>query len=235
MPRVRTEDKTDAILEAALRRFLHYGLKKTSMQEVAKDAGVGVGTLYLYFKDKDALVAGCAERFAVQHRAEAEGLLASRKRADKKLKEYLQHRYRVWQEVGLKAPGAMELAEAILRLSPEKVVEGAEDLIRNIRAILADGKACGTFPRVNPERDARVLALSLMGFFPIAGREPPVRLGEAELLLVVDWFIQRFTEEAGRGGSLRASPKLGHALGAARGRRSGKLRRKERTDGHRRR
>jgi AcrR family transcriptional regulator len=194
MARVRTEDKTDAILEAALRRFLHYGLKKTSMQEVAKDAGVGVGTLYLYFKDKDALVAGCAERFAIQHRADADALLASRKRADKKLEEYLIHRYRVWQEVGLRAPGALELAEAILRLRPDKVTEGADELIRNLKAILADGKASQVFPRVNPERDARVLALSVMGFFPIAGREHPVRVGETEFSLVIDWFIKRFKE-----------------------------------------
>ncbi len=194
MPRVRTEDKTEAILEAALRRFLHYGLKKTSMQEVAKDAGVGVGTLYLYFKDKDALVAGCAEGFAVQHRADAEALLGSRKRSDKKLEEYLLHRYRVWQEVGLRAPGALELAEAILRLRPDKVTEGADELVRNLKAILADGKASGVFPRVNPERDARVLALSVMGFFPLAGREPPVQVGEAEFSLVIEWFIKRFKE-----------------------------------------
>src|SRR6187551_1191327 len=99
MVRVRTEDKTEAILAAALRRFLHYGLKKTSMQEVAADAGVAVGTQYLYFKDKDDLVAGCAERFAVEHREQAQALLSGKQRADRKLLEYVRKRYAIWQEV----------------------------------------------------------------------------------------------------------------------------------------
>ena len=39
MPRVRTTDKAPAILDAALRRFLHYGLKKTAMQEIDAELG----------------------------------------------------------------------------------------------------------------------------------------------------------------------------------------------------
>ena len=79
MPRVRTTDKAPAILDAALRRFLHYGLKKTTMQEIARDADVAVGTLYLYFEDKDALVIGCADRFAERHRTSVRELLAERR------------------------------------------------------------------------------------------------------------------------------------------------------------
>src|SRR5687767_14339662 len=119
MARKPSEEKRRAILAAALRRFLHYGLKKTSMQEVAGDAGVAVGTLYLYFADKDALVAGCAERFAEEHRQQAAELLGSARRADKKLVQYVKQRWVIWQEVGLRAPGALELAEAVLRLTPE--------------------------------------------------------------------------------------------------------------------
>jgi AcrR family transcriptional regulator len=45
-----------AILEAAARLFEHYGHGKTTMADVAREAHVGVGTVYLEFDSKDAIV-----------------------------------------------------------------------------------------------------------------------------------------------------------------------------------
>ena len=55
--------KTERILAAARDRFEHYGVAKTTMQEIATDAGVAVGTLYLYFRNKDELIVACAREF----------------------------------------------------------------------------------------------------------------------------------------------------------------------------
>ena len=55
------DDKRQRILEAARKRFRYYGVRKTTMQEIARDAGVAVGTLYLYFKDKDDLLVALYE------------------------------------------------------------------------------------------------------------------------------------------------------------------------------
>jgi len=44
------------ILEAADRLLRHYGPQKTTVADVAREAGVGVGTVYLEFPSKDALV-----------------------------------------------------------------------------------------------------------------------------------------------------------------------------------
>jgi len=52
--------KNQIIVDAARKRFQHYGIGKTTMQEIAADAGVAVGTLYLYFSNKDELVVACA-------------------------------------------------------------------------------------------------------------------------------------------------------------------------------
>ena len=45
-----------AILDAAEERLAAQGLHGTSLVEIAKAAGVAVGTLYNYFEDRDALV-----------------------------------------------------------------------------------------------------------------------------------------------------------------------------------
>lgn len=50
------DDKRRRVLDAALKAFAARGYHGTSVPEVAEVAGVGVGTLYRYFADKNALV-----------------------------------------------------------------------------------------------------------------------------------------------------------------------------------
>jgi AcrR family transcriptional regulator len=47
--------RRQAILEAALTVFAEHGFEAARLDEVARRAGVAKGTLYLYFKDKEAL------------------------------------------------------------------------------------------------------------------------------------------------------------------------------------
>ncbi|MFN8028133.1 MAG: TetR/AcrR family transcriptional regulator [Acidimicrobiia bacterium] len=54
-----TEENTgtrQAILDAAARCVRRYGLRRTTMEEVARLAGVSRGTVHRYFRDKDTLV-----------------------------------------------------------------------------------------------------------------------------------------------------------------------------------
>src|SRR5438552_15724256 len=43
----------DAILDAAERLLARYGFKKTTMDDLAREAGIGKGTVYLYFPSKE--------------------------------------------------------------------------------------------------------------------------------------------------------------------------------------
>jgi len=50
-----TDTRQEALLEAAVGVFARYGFRKTSMDEVARAAGVSRQGLYLLFADKEAL------------------------------------------------------------------------------------------------------------------------------------------------------------------------------------
>lgn len=54
---VKSVDKRQKIIAAAVDLFVEHGLHGTSMQALAKRAGVATGTVYLYFAGKDDLVA----------------------------------------------------------------------------------------------------------------------------------------------------------------------------------
>lgn len=52
----RATDKRQAILQAALELFVELGFHGTAVPQIAKQAGVGAGTIYRYFESKEALV-----------------------------------------------------------------------------------------------------------------------------------------------------------------------------------
>jgi AcrR family transcriptional regulator len=54
--RPKSEDKRNAILDAATRVFAERGLTAAPTSEISKQAGVAEGTLFTYFKTKDDLM-----------------------------------------------------------------------------------------------------------------------------------------------------------------------------------
>src|SRR6202051_4106442 len=56
MARPRSEDKRNAILDAATRLFAERGLTAAPTSEISKLAGVAEGTLFTYFRTKDDLI-----------------------------------------------------------------------------------------------------------------------------------------------------------------------------------
>ncbi len=59
-------DKQDRILDAAQRLFVRYGVKRTSVEDIVREAGIAKGTLYLYYDSKDALFAAVAARLCTK-------------------------------------------------------------------------------------------------------------------------------------------------------------------------
>src|ERR1700730_5397338 len=70
-------DKRSRILDAAQSLFLRYGVKRTALDDVVREAGIATGTLYLYFDSKDALFAAIAERLCAELFSNAEEAIAS--------------------------------------------------------------------------------------------------------------------------------------------------------------
>lgn len=50
------DKKKDQIIEAALNRFMHFGIPKTTMNEIADDLSISKALLYYYFPDKTSLI-----------------------------------------------------------------------------------------------------------------------------------------------------------------------------------
>ncbi|MFA5950253.1 MAG: TetR/AcrR family transcriptional regulator [Hyphomicrobium sp.] len=65
MPRLKPDTqraRREHILDAAERCFARSGFHRCTMQDICKEAAVSPGALYVYFKSKEELIAGIAER-----------------------------------------------------------------------------------------------------------------------------------------------------------------------------
>jgi AcrR family transcriptional regulator len=193
------DDKRQRIVDAARKRFRYYGVKKTTMQEIARDADVAVGTLYLYFKDKDDLLIAATEEYVAQHRREAEAILASDESAGDKLRRYVLHRFRASQAT--RAGGyrpAKELWREVLRVRPERGIEEGRMMEEYFVRFLRQGIEQGELYTDHPEQDAHVLTLSIAFLFPGDLDERPPTSTEEDALLVVDWFVQVWRQSSSR-------------------------------------
>jgi AcrR family transcriptional regulator len=77
MPRLKPSTQAarrEHILDAAERCIARAGFHRATMQDIGREAGVSLGALYVYFKSKESLIAGIAERDRAKLQGEFAGL-----------------------------------------------------------------------------------------------------------------------------------------------------------------
>ena len=63
MPAISTkEELRDGILDATERLLARYGYRKMTVEDIARDVGVGKGTIYLHFSSKEEIVLSHVDR-----------------------------------------------------------------------------------------------------------------------------------------------------------------------------
>ncbi|MCP3925306.1 MAG: TetR/AcrR family transcriptional regulator [Desulfobacterales bacterium] len=88
MPKiVDKEEKRAEILDAAIRTFAKKGTGGAKIEDIAKEAGVGKGTVYLYFKNKEEILQHILMQKAPAGKEVAHKILMSSKKPEEKLKE----------------------------------------------------------------------------------------------------------------------------------------------------
>jgi len=92
-------DKLQQILEAARKRFAHFGLAKTTMTEIASDIGMSKASLYYYFPDKEHLFAAVIGREMDSFIERMSAVVEAPGKASDKLKLYATERTLSFQQL----------------------------------------------------------------------------------------------------------------------------------------
>jgi AcrR family transcriptional regulator len=88
----KREDIRDLILDAVDVLLAKFGYKKMTMEDVARQVGIGKGTIYLHFPGKEELILSHIDRIADRIVAKLREIAGSSESPDRRIRKMLVHR-----------------------------------------------------------------------------------------------------------------------------------------------
>ena len=183
-------DKREAILKAATHVFAQRGYFQSQVADIAREAGVAAGTVYLYFRSKDDLLVSLFERTMraaiAEGRAALDGISDPRARLTRIAQLHLE---RLGRDRDLAVVFQVELRQStkfMERFSSSYL----RDYLGQIRDTLAQGQSTGHFRAdINPTIAAKIFfgALDEMATNWILSRRRYSLAAQADA--IVDLFV----------------------------------------------
>jgi AcrR family transcriptional regulator len=177
---VRVEVR-DAILDAAERLLGRFGYRKTTMDDLATEAGIGKGTTYLHFPSKEGVFLATVDRIVARLHARlqviAEGDVAAPARLRAMLRERVLFRFDAVQSY---AQSLDELLGAFRASFLERREQHFREEAEIFAAVLADGRRRGELTFKSADRSARAMLLATNSLLPY--NLSPRELGERAAL-----------------------------------------------------
>lgn len=158
--------RRQAILSAASRLFRHYGPFKTTVADIAREARVGVGTVYLEFRSKDSILAALSRTRHEHVLASVERAWADGRPAPIRLELALAARLEAY--LGCRDDGAH--GADLFRCACPAIEEAHRAFVDAELALFArflrEAMSRGELSVRDPEHDARGLLLAYRAFEP---------------------------------------------------------------------
>jgi TetR/AcrR family fatty acid metabolism transcriptional regulator len=159
-PRAAAGDKREAILRAATKVFAHNGYFNSKVADIAREAGVADGTVYLYFKSKEEILRSIFDRNTTEAIAEGREELSKIEDPREKLRRIARHHLeRLGADRDLAVVFQVEL-RGTTKFMEEFSAAGLANYLGLIREIFEEGQRAGLFRR---ELNAKLAAKILFG------------------------------------------------------------------------
>jgi len=156
--RERANGKYEAILRAAIKVFAGGGFFNSKVADVAREAGVADGTVYLYFKNKDDILVSIFNYYMEEALAAGRARLAETDDPIEKLSRIVHaHLERLGRDRNLAIVFQVELRSSTKFMEQFSATKVAEYL-EMIRSVIEEGQHRGVFrPELNPKIVSKVL------------------------------------------------------------------------------
>lgn len=126
------KNRDQHIIDAAIRLFLRYGVKRTSMNDIAAEAGLSRQTLYKAFANKDAVLQGTIRLLADKVVADIESGLSRAENLGARLDVVFKHIALEHYDLMHSSPNAEDIVAGFNASSQDELEAGAK---RNIEII----------------------------------------------------------------------------------------------------
>lgn len=139
----KSDSKEAAILTAAFEAFARYGLRRTSMQDIAKGAGMSRAALYLRFAGKEDIFRALARHhFAQAHDDLRAALARDTPLADTLMAVFVALDGKISEAI-MTSPHAAELIDNKTAFIDDQVIEAEAALVATLGEWIANGVAAG--------------------------------------------------------------------------------------------
>lgn len=138
-------DKREAILRAATKVFAGRGYFNSKVSDIAGEAGIADGTVYLYFKSKDEILHSIFDRAMAEFITEGKAEIAQLDDPIAKLKRIAElHLSRLGADRDMAIVFQVELRGST-KFMQEFSAAGFSDYLDIIRSTIAEGQTAGVF------------------------------------------------------------------------------------------
>ena len=138
-------DKREAILRAAIKVFAKKGFFNSKVADVASEAGIADGTVYLYFRSKDEILHSVFDRAMEEFIAEGKREIAEIAEADKRLRRIAElHLERLGADRDLAIVFQVELRGST-KFMEEFSAAGFAEYLSIIHRTIEEGQQTGVF------------------------------------------------------------------------------------------
>jgi AcrR family transcriptional regulator len=140
------QDTAELILKAAVNRFSEYGYNKTTMAEIAEDAGMSAANIYRYYKSKEEIAAACAKNNMCDKTDVLKEIVRDTKlNASEKLEKFVLATLQLSQEAALENRKIEEICSEITKSRPDLIHEKVNNTKTLLVEILSYGNQTGEF------------------------------------------------------------------------------------------
>jgi len=162
----KQKSKRERILQATWKLIRHYGYAKTTIGDIAREAGIGKGTVYLYFKSKADIILALVDRTNERITLDLEKIASGGESPEIRMRECLLHRILAIFDIVRKYPHGEDVITAI---KPE-IVGRIKGFVRRqgklLGGIIIEGVSLGHFETAEPEKSGLLLADLFETFTP---------------------------------------------------------------------
>ena len=158
------KEKRERILNIAQKIFAQFGIKKTTMDEIARMARMGKATLYYYFKDKEAIFAEVIRKESQIVKQKLNEAINKATTPQKKIEAYVLTRMQHLKELSnYYTTLTDEYLEHYSFVEKERR-DFTQYEIETLKKILAEGVKQGIFKIDDVEVTARMITIAMKGF-----------------------------------------------------------------------
>ena len=188
------EDIEDLILDAVDVLLARFGYRKMTMEDVARQVGIGKGTIYLHFPGKEELILSHIDRIAARVAARLRDIAASPAPHLSRLREMLTARVLIrLDSVSHYSQSLSDLLASVRTAFLARREAYFRTEAKEFEAVLRDGVRAGTIDCPDPKTVSRVLVQCTNSLLPYSlsarelGRREEV---QAEVGRIADLLIR---------------------------------------------